>query len=118
MGITKGNSYHDSFWNAKLKTVEGTGNEDNFQKLVNGEIDLYPCDKIVGNYSLQLLTLQDKITYYDVTLFSKGYPMPFAKKSTYPNLKQIAEQFEKELVEMKKSGEHAEIVTKWMMTMD
>ncbi len=115
VGIIKGNSYHDSFWSAGLNTVDGKGIDDNFKKLAKGEIDIFPCDKIVGGYSLQLLKLQDEISYYDTILFSKGYPMPFAKNSKHPRLKQISEQFEKELIKMKQSGEHDEIITEWMM---
>ena len=46
--------------------------------------------------------------------FSKGYPMPFAKKSSYPNIEQIAEQFEQELIEIKQSGVYDEIREKWL----
>ena len=49
-----------------------------------------------------------------VILFSKGYPMPFAKKSDYPGLKKIADDFERELARMKKSGEYDKILLRWL----
>ena len=58
--------------------------------------------------------MQNDITYYETPLFSKGYPMPFSKKSSYPNIKTIAEKFDQELAIMKKNGEYKKIEAKWL----
>ncbi len=114
VGIIRGNSYHESFWKAKLITEEVKNMDLNFKKLNKKRIDLFPCDKTVGLYSLKLMKLQDNITYYDFIIFSKGYPMSFAKKSSYPNIEKIAKSFEKELIQLKKSGEYDKIMKKWL----
>jgi len=133
IGIIFGNSYHPSFWQAfpyknGATTFQGELTEtklndqlegvttltSNLKKLANDRIDLYIMDKIIGSYSAKLLNLENQIIYYDKVLYSKGYPMPFAKKSFYPNIKKIADQFEQELKILKQSGEYQRIVDKWL----
>ncbi len=114
VGTVKGNSYNEAFWNAKLTTVESLTLPESFQKLDRGEVDLVITDKTLGKYTLIMHPAAHPIDYYNVTLFSKGYPMPFAKKSDYPGLKKIADDFEKELAKMKKSGEYDKILLKWL----
>lgn len=133
IGIISGNSYHSNFWeafpykdgstrfqekfsktqlNAQLESISKA--ELNLKKLGKNRIDLTIMDKIVGTYSAKLLGLQNQITYYDHTLFSKGYPMPFVKNSSYPNLKEIAKQFEQELKKLKKTKKYQAILDKWL----
>lgn len=114
VGVVKGNSYNDDFWAAKLKTEESVDLPSALKKLASGRIDLLPADKTVGLYSLKQLGLQDKVTFYEFSLFSKGYPMPFAKKSSYPNLEEVSKQFEMELLKLKASGEYGKIREKWL----
>ncbi len=133
IGVINGNSYHSSFWTAfpykngattfqgdlvKVKMndqLDGTSNfKLNIKKLVKGRIDLIIADKIVGSYSAKLLNLDNKVTYYNTTLYSKGYPMPFTKNSSYPDNKKIAVKFEKELKAIKKSGIYQRFVEKWI----
>jgi len=134
IGIVSGNSYHPSFWKAfpyknGATTFQGdsvsgamlnshldlgTTVEINIKKLVGGRFDIFPCDKIIGMYTAKLLGVQDKLTYYDRVLFSKGYPIPFVKKSSFPNIQKIAIQFEKELKLFKKSNEYQIIMDRWL----
>ncbi len=44
VGITKGNSYHDSFWNAGLNTVEGMGIDNNDVNLILLDIRMPDMD--------------------------------------------------------------------------
>jgi polar amino acid transport system substrate-binding protein len=127
VGITAANSYHPSFW-AAFPNIDGNtlnphlevaiSAELNFMKLAEGHIDFFPLDKIVGLTILNKLGLHDKITYYPVTLFTKGYPMPFAKNSKYPNLKKISEKFEQALIAFKNSNDYKLILNKYMLTHD
>ncbi len=114
IGTIRGNSYHPSFWDAKFKTDEAKDLQTCFKKLAAGRVDLVPADKTVGLYTLSMLGLKDKIDYYSFVLYSKGYPMPFAKKSNHKDIKEIAERFEQELIKMKKSGEYDKIREKWL----
>ena len=133
IGIINGNSYHPSFWQA-FPYENGATNfqvdlvslqlndqlagvnkfEQNLKKLVRGRIDLVIADKTVGLYTAKLLGLYDQITYYDIALYSKPYPMPFAKKSSYPNIEKIGNQFEQELKALKQSGKYQSFFDKWL----
>lgn len=126
IGIIRGNSYHDSFWNAfpyqdaekkvlNAQLDEAVDMEINLKKLAaRGRTDLYIVDRIVGLHGLKKLGLQDEVTYYDTVLFSKGYPMPFAKNSSYPDIQALCDKFSRELAEMKRSGEYDKILQKWL----
>ncbi|MBF0118774.1 MAG: amino acid ABC transporter substrate-binding protein [Desulfobacterales bacterium] len=125
IGVIRGNSYNDAFWQAfpyadtekkkiNAQLDEAVDMETNIKKLAAGRIDLYIVDKTVGLYGVKKLNLQNEITYYETVLYSKNYPMPFAKKSSYPNIKEVGEKFEKELIELKKSGKYDEIRKKWL----
>lgn len=123
IGVIAGNSYHDSFWKAFPNKPDGSLNamldaatnvDLNLKKLSKKRTDLYIVDKIVGSYMVQINNLQDKITFSNTVLFSKGYPMPFAKKSSYPGIEDIAKTFEEKLVEIKKNGEYQKIIDKWI----
>jgi len=125
IGIIRGNSYHKSFWETFPERPDGSLNrqldpaknvEINFKKLQRGRIDLYILDKTVGLYSIKLLKFQDEITYYEKVLFSKGYPMPFARKSKIDDIDKIADQFEHELIKMKQDGEYNKIIEHWTRT--
>ena len=131
IGIVDGYSYHKSFWaafpykdrataydpdarnyHAKIQAAEEPA--INFRKLAGGRIDVFINDKSIGLYMIKELGLQDRITHYETVLFSKGYPLAFAKKSAYPNLKNIADRYEQELIQLKEDGTYAEIVDKWI----
>lgn len=125
IGITRGNSYHDSFWkvfpyrDTEKKLLdphleEAVDVEMNMRKLAGRRVDLVIVDRIIGLYQLKLMSLHDRVDYYRVVLFSKGYTMPFARKSTYPGLDEMARRFQQELAAMKKSPAYREIQNRWI----
>ncbi|WP_163834508.1 substrate-binding periplasmic protein [Spartinivicinus ruber] len=132
VGIINGNSYHPSFWQAfpyqdgsteydeskvSLLNKQLKGAVDikvNFKKLASNRIDVFTADKVIGQFTAKLLGLNKDISYYDVALYSKPYPMPFVKKSTYPEIEKVAMEFEKRLKALKESGKYQEIVDKWL----
>ncbi len=71
-------------------------------------------DKIVGTYLLRNNDWGGKVVPYEKPVFSKGYPMPFVKKSNYANLKLVADEFEKRLIEMKRDGRYQAIFNRWL----
>lgn len=126
IGIIAGNSYHHSFWQAfpykdKAQTqlnkqlASGLNIALNFKKLHKRRFDLFPIDRKSGHYQVRKLGFENTITSYDNVLFSKGYPMAFAKNSPYPELKLIASKFDDELRKMKQDGRYNEIVNKWLL---
>ena len=133
VGIISGNSYHSSFWKAfpytdgstsfqgeksKMlnKQLDGVSNlKKNLRKLAaGGRIDLFPADKVFGAYTSKMLGLQNKISYYDTVLYSKPYPMPFVKNSSFPNIKNVADEFDLKLQKLKKSGKYQAFFDKWL----
>ncbi len=131
IGIVNGYSYHKSFWTAfpfqDLTTYYQTDKRDYhaqiygvrtpeklFKMLIANRVDVVINDKSIGLYLIKKLNMQEQLSYYDTTLFSKGYPMPFAKMSKYPGLKKIAKQYEIELRELKQTGVYQKIIAKWL----
>lgn len=114
IGVIKGYSYHDSFWAANLKLEEVISLENNFKKLLADRVDMVITDKIVGQFTLKEMGLQSQVEFYEQPVFAKGYPMPFARNSKYPNIEQVAKDFEQKLIEMKANGEYEKIVERWV----
>ncbi|MCP3923633.1 MAG: amino acid ABC transporter substrate-binding protein [Desulfobacterales bacterium] len=123
VGVIHGHSYDKSFWDAYPNQSDGSLNSNlyaassvdlNFRLLSMDRIDVFIVDRIVGSYVVKSKNLQNKIFSSNKVLFSKGYPMPFVKKSSYPNIKRISEVFEEHLIEFKKSKEYQKIISKWV----
>lgn len=131
IGIQIGASYDKEFWR-QFPYKDGTSSYNtnkrdynslispvphpiqNFKKLSMKRVDVFPFDRDVGLYQLKELKLQNIISHYPQVLFSKGYPISFAKKSDYPNIKEVGERFEQELILLKQSGEYQKIVNHWL----
>ena len=123
VGIIRDNSYHDSFWSAFPSSEDGSLNPQlqavtnidlNFKKLSRNRIDLFLADRTIGLFTVKMLGLNHTIEAGDHTLFSKGYPMPFARKSSYPNIEQVANDFERELITIKQNGVYQKILDRWI----
>ena len=131
IGIVTGYSYHPGFWVAfpyEDGETQYTPDKRNYHRqlyqvptpnvlfnlLSSNRLDAAINDKSIGLYSINRLGLQDKIVHFDKVLFTKGYPMPFAKNSNYPDLKRVAAQFESELKAIKQNGVYQEIVSRWI----
>ncbi len=114
VGAVKGYTYNQAYWDAKFDRVDAKSQDESFAMLDRGEVDLVICDRTIGLYTMVLYPTKNKIVPYDEVLFSKGYPMPFAKKSDYPNIQQVAKDFERELKAMKASGQYDQILLKWL----
>lgn len=132
IGVVNGYSYHASFWSEFPYRSGGTRYipekrdyhqqvygvrtpELLFKMLSFNRMDVVINDKSIGSYLINSHGLQDSLTYYDHILFSKGYPMPFAKMSGYPNLKTIADRFEQRLTKIKQNGRYQQLVDTWLM---
>ncbi|TNE72876.1 transporter substrate-binding domain-containing protein [bacterium] len=114
VGVIDGVSYSPEFWNAGLTVVKGSSDEDNYHKLINGEIDLYITDKTIGRFTIKSMGYEDRVSYLPHRIISKPYTIAFNKKSTYPNLQSIEKQFFIELELAKKSGLARKIFLKYL----
>lgn len=104
VGVIDGVSYSEEFWNADLNVVIGKSDEDNYQKLQRGEIDLYITDKTIGRFTVKSMNLENEIGYLPQRIISKPYTIAFSTKSTHPDLETVKKQFFIELDLAKRSG--------------
>lgn len=106
IGRNRDYTYDPAFLEAGFEGPVYPSTEAGLRGLVDGEIDLYPMDKMVGLAELRRLGLQDSITCLPKPLFSKPYLSPFCKKSDFPDLERIMKAFYRELRLLRASGEY------------
>ncbi len=134
VGIWRGASYNKQFWESfPYSDGSTTYNPDNISgdihnkqlRIIADPIQAFKMvgsqrltfcleDRIVGLYLLNNNEMKGNVVPYKQPVFTKGYPMPFVKKSDYPNLKQIADEFERRLIEMKNDGRYEAILHRWL----
>jgi ABC-type amino acid transport substrate-binding protein len=119
IGITNGNSYYPSFWEAfpspdranqhyYPQLEAGNDPKTNMRKTALNRIQLVPLPKIVGIYTMKSLHLTN-LTYYDWVLFSKPYPNAFSQHSTfhnarYANIQALMQAYDLELAKLKNNA--------------
>lgn len=114
VGIIKGVSYSPDFWEADLDIVYGSSDEDNFNKLLKGEIDLYLTDKTIGDYTAKSMNISDKVSSFSVKIINKLYTFALSKKSDYPGKEQLLKAFFENHELLKKKGIVKKIMYKEM----
>lgn len=109
VGVNRGYTYHPEFLEAKLGSREFSSAREGLEALIAGEIDLYPMDRTIGFAQLREMGLHDSVTTLPKPLFSKPYLAPFVRKSDYPQLRQVMQDFNAELRRLRESGEYQRI---------
>jgi polar amino acid transport system substrate-binding protein len=104
VGVIDGVSYSEEFWNSGIRVLKGTNDQENFERLQKGEIDLYLTDKTIGRFTLRSIQLENEITYLPHKLISKPYTLAISLKSTHPSKTKVMKDFYNELEWAKKSG--------------
>jgi ABC-type amino acid transport substrate-binding protein len=89
--------------------------QDAFQALMDGDIDVYLAEKLVSIAILKKMGLEDEVTYIDKTGGETGNALYilFGKNSNYPNIQQIARDSDRVIAEMKENGEYDEIYERY-----
>lgn len=82
--------------------------------LDKGRFDLFPFDRLAGQYEVHRLGLQAAIASCDRVRFSKRYSAAISKRSTYPDIQRLVARFDEELAAIKRSGEHQKILVRWV----
>lgn len=118
VGLNKDYSYSPEFVAAKLGSREYPDTETGMRALVNGEIDLYPMDKTVGNAILRELGFDEIVTHITKPMFSKPYLVPFVRASDMPANEAIMKAFNAELRLMRETGEYDEIAKRARLERD
>jgi polar amino acid transport system substrate-binding protein len=109
VGVVNRYSYNQEFTGAQIGTQSFPTPLDAFQALDRGEVDLVPMDRIVGQWILNGLGAQNRITCLPTPLFTKPYLLAFTRASKYPDLEALSQTFYAELRKMRASGEYESI---------
>ena len=105
VGVIRDYSYHQEFLDAKLDKYIYSNQPEALRALAEGIIDVFPADRTIGLWLLKENNYEKQLTFLPKPLFCKPYNLVFAKKSNYPNLRNIMRQFNQELIKMHASGE-------------
>jgi polar amino acid transport system substrate-binding protein len=123
IGTIRGYSYNNGFWESFPNVADGSLNKQlqavtnidlNFRKLARDRIDLFLADRTVGLFTIKKMGLRHLIETEGYPLFSKGYPMPFVRKSNYPDIEKVSKLFEQELAIIKNNGVYQKIFNRWV----
>ena len=109
VGIVNQYSYNQEFTAANIGTRSYSTAGDALKALERGEVGLVPMDRTVGNWIINNLGAQNKVTCLPTPLFTKPYLLAFNKASKYPNLQELSKAFYQELRKMRASGEYDSI---------
>lgn len=120
IGITKGMSYSDEFWEAveegTLTVDEIVKNELQLDKLLKKRIDAVPLNTKTTLYEAKREGVLGEITYLPKSIKEKPYYNTFVKKSDYPRLEEIEKKYDEILKQMKKDGTLKKILLKYGIT--
>jgi len=117
VGITQGWAYTPEFWQAVgsgifQSDVQPVG-ERQIKKLLAGRFDIAPLPTYSTLYDAKNKGYADQITYLPKPLKSEPYYNTFVKKSNYPGLRELVDQYDRILKNMKDDGTLNAIITKY-----
>ena len=140
--IVNGYSYQQSFWQAFPYTDNVAAQYNKYtpdrrdynqlltpakdpamcvKLLAKQRVDLVISDQTIGQYEAKKLKLNVDLQFqpgdivsHDTTLFAKGYPISVVKKSSYPDIENVAKQLWQELIVIKNSGAYQKIMDSWL----
>lgn len=111
IGTILGYKYNKEFLEADYFVREPVKTEEqNFQKLLYGRIDLLLANRNVGLFTAQKMGILDRITYLPKPLSGGSIFLAFAKKPGYADL---AKSFSDHLVDFKKTGAFRSILLRY-----
>ena len=111
VGAIHGYTYGQEFDQSELFIIDyANSHEANFQKLILGRIDVYPCDKLVGKYILDKEDLHGQIKYLPHPLITMQGHIGFTRGRHNQAIKRI----NKHILEMHIQNEIQEIITNYV----
>jgi len=116
VGVNHGFSYDGDFRSAQFKRVFHATPAESFRALARRDIDLFACDRCVGNWLIEKMNLDGQVTFIPTTLFSKPYNAVFARHSTQPLSSETRRRFFRELEEFKGTDACREIIRKYRVS--
>ncbi len=114
VAATSGYAYGDKFWkNSDFKIDDGYDDIVNMNKVINGRVDFFICNKEDGIKILK--QLDNKEVIYGKKVYM-SYPLYLGFSQKEEN-KVLAEKFSTKLLEFKKNGKYKKIVEKGSITL-
>ena len=112
IGVVSTISYGNKFDHSKttLHFEKANQLEHNFQKLLLGRIDLVVSNVFTGEYTIRKLGLSDEIMRLPQEIEAVPSYVAFSKKR---NLTTLRDQFDREIAELRNSGDYAKILNKY-----
>lgn len=104
VGVIEGVSYEPEFWEAELNVIKSVNERENFQRLIDGEVDLVLTDRTLGDAAVRRMGVRDELEILPQSYFSKPYTIAFVKGSDYPNKEELIEKYFAELEDLRARG--------------
>jgi len=117
IGVSQGYIYDFiPYEDPRLITSEFSDHVVGMQALFDGRVDVYAVEKLVGISTMKDLGLENDLTFVELNTDKAFFPLyfPYSKNSDYPNVEQLTEETNRVIVELKRSGEYVEIISKYL----
>lgn len=119
LGLVKGYAYNKDFEHVNdVKLVHSSTDEENFEKLLNDEVDCILVDALLIEY---LLKQQNEEVREHLVVSKNPFiirPLYFALRKDYPNAEKIIKEFNKEIRKMSQDGSYHELLGLDWLAMD
>ncbi|WP_215224052.1 substrate-binding periplasmic protein [Echinicola shivajiensis] len=119
IGLVKGYAYNKDFENVSDVTiVQSASDEENFQKLLNDEVDCILVDALLVEY---LLKQQNEEVREHLVVSKSPFiirPLYFALRKDYPGAEKIIKEFNKEIRKMSHDGSYHKLLGLDWLAMD
>jgi len=113
VGVPATYSYVPAVKRLGFNVIEYITPEEGFEKLANGEADMFLIEKAVGAVLLKKMGLDEEIVYSASYSHIPLY-MPFSKKSDYPNVDEVRIKIAEEIKKIHESGEYERIYNSYI----
>jgi polar amino acid transport system substrate-binding protein len=114
VGINKDYSYTPAFFAAGLSLVTNVTVADCFRALLEGNTDVYCCDRTAGAAVLQKMGASREIAAFPKTVIAKPYLLGFSRISGYPGIGEVMTRFYAELRRLRDSGEYLRLYRQYV----
>ncbi len=113
IGVIKGISYSQEFWDQQFTVKELETNEAHFKALQDKKIDLFLIDKTVGTSIVKRDGLKNQIAWLPTVVLKRHYTLVLAKASNYPGKEDILKRFFEEYNRLKVTADVQGIFMKY-----
>ncbi len=114
IGVNKDYAYVPEVWKSGWNLVEHITEQESFEALMDGKIDMFVCNKVVCLFTLKEMGLSDEVVFLEKQIAVTPGFLVFTKASDYPNLDEVIKQVDEELIRIHESGEYDKIYGRYI----